>query len=397
MLSADWWHAPVQHVPGRARATRTRERPEDVEDTSETIARGARHPTDAEFRVIREAGSLAALEGMTAASAVDLYLASAAQAWSSLPPSPTDAQAAAQTLLDGIRAAVPVLVEGYQNAGQRLIRQEETVRREFIDDLLRGDADVAGLVQRAEPFGIDLSASHQVVLAGPRGDARVGERDATILEREMIERYGDRDVLVTTKGGYLVALVPAGATDSDVDEPARRVHAALSRGTRSKPWRAAVGRPYPGAYGVARSYEEAREAIILAERLHPDADMVPTRDLLIYRVLGRDRVALNDLVQSVLTPLNQVRGGAAQLITTLEAYFDSGEVATVTARRLHVSVRTVTYRLAKIAKLTGYDPAVPNQRLTLQASIVGARLLSWSATEPGRERLGGERAGTSGR
>ncbi len=322
---------------------------------------------------------------MTAGSAVDLYLASAARAWSAMPP-PTrkEASQVAQTMLTGLRAAVPVLVQGYQNAGQHLIRHEETVRREFIDDLLRGDADVAGIVQRAEPFGIDLAAWHQIVLAGPRDDARIDERDGTILEREVVGRYGDRDVLVTTKGGYLVALVPASPAIVDVDEPARLLHQTLSRSTRRKQWRVAVGRPYAGIHGVARSYEQAREAMTFAQRLHPYDDMVQTRDLLIYRVLGRDRSALAELVQSVLTPLTQARGGAGPLVDTLEAYFESGEVATATARLLHVSVRTVTYRLAKITKLTGYDPTVPAQRLTLQASVVGARLLPWQPEAPER-------------
>jgi DNA-binding PucR family transcriptional regulator len=68
-------------------------------------------------------------------------------------------------------------------------------------------------------------------------------------------------------------------------------------------------------------------------------------------------------------------------VDTLEAYFNSGEVATATARRLHVSVRTVTYRLGKVADLTGYDPTIPSQRLTLQASVVGARMLPWPETQ----------------
>ncbi|MEP7090339.1 MAG: helix-turn-helix domain-containing protein [Nocardioidaceae bacterium] len=348
------------------------------EDMWSRIIRGGVRLDERDFEDIRGAGSEAAEQGMSARGVVDLYLASAARAWGSMPPRHhTNAQSAAQTLLDGIRAAVPVLVEGYQNAGQQLIRQEETARSEFIDDLLRGDADAAGIVQRAEPFGIDLTASHQIVMAGPRGDALVEDRDETVLEREVIDRYGDRDVLATTKGGYLIALVPAGAASTDVDEPARLLHAALSRSSRRKSWRVAVGRPYPGAYGVARSYEQAREAITLAERLHPDNDMVHTRDLLIYRVLGRDRVALADLVETVLTPLTQARGGADPLVDTLEAYFDAGGVATQAARRLHVSVRTVTYRLAKIAELTGYDATIPAQRLTLQACVVGARLLPW--------------------
>lgn len=337
---------------------------------------GSPRPSDVEE--IRAAGSAAAAAGLTARETVDLYLSTATRAWGS--PVPADHPRnlpAGHTLLDAIRRDIPVLVEGYQNAGHDLIRQEESARLEFIDDLLRGDADVASLVQRAEPFGLDLNASHQIVLASPRADGLPDESDQHLLTRAVIERYGDRDVLVTTKGGHLVALIPVGPPGSDVDDPARRLHGALSRASKRKAWRVSVGRPYPGAHGVARSYQQAREAITLAERLHPDADMVPTRDLLIYRVLGRDRVALADLVENVLTPLDKSRGGAGPLVDTLEAYFAAGEVCTETARTLHVSVRTVTYRLAKIASLTGYDPAIPTQRLTLQAAVIGARLLPW--------------------
>ena len=200
------------------------------EEMSHRVTRGGEQLDEPDLEDIRTAGSRAAEQGMTAGAAVDLYLASAAQAWSSMPTrNQKDAQVAAQTMLAGIRAAVPVLVEGYQNAGQQLIRQEETVRREFIDDLLRGDADVAGIVQRAEPFGIDLTAWHQNVLAGPRNDVRVDERDGTVVEREVLRRYGDRDVLVTTKGGYLVALVPASPASLDVDEPARLLHRGVEQ------------------------------------------------------------------------------------------------------------------------------------------------------------------------
>ena len=165
-----------------------------------------------------------------------------------------------------------------------------------------------------------------------------------------------------------------------MDGPARRLHHVLRRATPRRSWRVATGRPYAGAHGIARSYQEAREAISLVERLHPEASLVATRDLLIYRVLGRDRAALADLVDSVLVPLQQARGGQDVLMATLEAYFAAGGVATEAARRLHVSVRTVTYRLARVASLTGYNPALPHDRLTLQAAVLGARLLPWPPT-----------------
>jgi DNA-binding PucR family transcriptional regulator len=65
------------------------------------------------------------------------------------------------------------------------------------------------------------------------------------------------------------------------------------------------------------------------------------------------------------------------MLETLQEYFNAGEVATEAARRLHVSVRTVTYRLTRVADLTGYSVARPDQRFSLHAAVLGARLLEW--------------------
>ena len=157
----------------------------------------------------------------------------------------------------------------------------------------------------------------------------------------------------------------------------KTIHSELSRLRRGSPWRVAVGRAHPGAYGIARSYEEAREGLTMAARMHLDRPIVETRDLLTYRVLARDQPALTDLVYSVLHPLRQARGGAGPLVETLAAYFDSGCVATTAAARLHLSVRAVTYRLDRVKSLTGFDPLDPAHRYTLQTAVLGAKLLDW--------------------
>jgi sugar diacid utilization regulator len=212
-----------------------------------------------------------------------------------------------------------------------------------------------------------------------------------MLERFILDQFGDREVLVATKEGLLVMLLPATTpapaprtTSKDVGE---LVHDALIRHRAGRVWRVAAGRAYPGAYGIARSYEEAREALTLAERLQLDAPVVDARDMLVYRVLIRDQAAIVDLIQAVLGPLTQARGGAEPLLATLEAYFATGEVATEAARRLNMSVRTVTYRLDKVKTLTGHDPGDPAQRFTLHIAVLGARLLDWPARDlvPGAE------------
>lgn len=347
-----------------------------------------RRPAPRELAAVADLGWRAAEQGIGAGRTVDLYLSAAWHLWRELPSevrkrNRDEVHAAAETLLHVIANAVAALVDGYQSARRQMIRQEESLRREFIDDLLRGDADVARMVERAEPFGLDLGLAHQVALAAPGKGIAAVDAAAIQLERIIVDRFGDRDVLVATKDGQVVVVVPLAnrSTERRASKDVGQVmHEALSRIGAGKDWRVAAGRPYPGAYGVCRSYEEAREALTLGQRLRLDSGVVQTRDLLTYRVLGRDQVAIVDLIQATLGPLTQARGGAEPLLRTLQTYFATGEVTTETARQLHLSVRTVTYRLAKVRALTGQDPRDPTQRFALHAAVLGARLLGWPAS-----------------
>jgi sugar diacid utilization regulator len=345
-----------------------------------------RRPGVAELEAVGLLGRRAAELGVSAGSAVQLYLSAARRLWQRLPTVVRSrdsevVRAAAAAVLQVVDEAVARLADGYNDARRQMVRWEETLRREFIDDLLRGDADVGKLVERAEPFGLDMTRPHQVALAAPTGWLNEAEAFIGSLERPVVQWAGDRDVLVAIKDGWVVAVTPA---DTDVPGPRTGpktlgdlVLGELGRLPRGRPWRVTVGRPYPGSYGIARSYEEAREGLTMAVRLRLDSPLIQAEQLLIYRVLLRDQPAIADLVQSVLGQLVQARGGAEPLLATLDAYFASGGVATETARRLHLSVRAVTYRLDRVETLTGYDPTDPAQRFTIHAAVLGARLLGW--------------------
>ena len=350
-----------------------------------------RKPHPSELDAVGLLGRRAAELGVSAGKAVQLYLCAARLLWGELPMmirsrDSAAVRGAADAVLHVVDTAVASLAEGYTEARRQMARWEETQRREFIEDLLRGDADVGRLVERAEPFGLDMARPHQVVLAAPTGPLDGAETAISDLEQAIVHRVGDRDVLVAAKDGWIVVVAPA---DSAI--PVRTgphpvptelgdfMHAELDRSTRGRPWRVSVGRPYPGSYGIPRSYEEAREGLTMAVRLHLDTPVIHAEQLLIYRVLLRDQPAITDLVQSVLGHLVEARGGAEPLLTTLDSYFATGAVTTETARRLHLSVRAVTYRLERIRSLTGYDPADPAQRFTIQAAVLGARLLGWPA------------------
>ena len=351
------------------------------------VAATGRRLNRAELDACRGSGAEAGRLNTAPAQLVDLYLSATRLLWEQLPrlvQAQTGMRVPAGELLAMgtvvLRAADQALAAaaaGYADARRRAVRQEEAYRREFIDDLLGGQADVGGLVERAVGYGLHLSARHLVAVIAadpPFSDTGVVTGGA---EQALRARFADREVLVASKDGRLVCVVPEapGGGGGDTRLLLSEVAAQVAGSVRG--WcQAAVGRAQPGARGVFRSYLEARETLELAGRLGLTDPVVHPEQVLVYRVLVRDQAAMIDLVAAVLAPLAQARGGAAPLLATLETYFTAGN-AVETARRMHVSVRAVSYRLNRVRELTGYTPADPAQRLPLQVAVAGARLLGW--------------------
>ncbi|MFJ9005399.1 PucR family transcriptional regulator [Streptomyces canus] len=334
---------------------------------AEVSATGRRLTRD-EISSRRALGEQAAEDGHGLRLFVGAHLAAARTVWPSAPGSADSALAAVQQVIDAF-------AEGYERAQLLAVRQEEGARREFIDDLLYGRSDLGRLAERAERFGLRLSHAHAVAVAqGPVAYEEGGPVPRQV-ERALNARFEDRSVLLTTKGGRLLCIAP-GHHDEILTYFAKQAHAATDGG------QVGIGRPQPGPRGVVQSYEEALNALELAERLDLDDPVLRAADLLVYPVLTRDRQAMADLVADTLGPLTAARGGAQPLLDTLTVYFDSGCVAAEAARRLSLSVRALTYRLERIHKLTGADPSDPSHRYMLQTAVIGARLLDWPAKGP---------------
>lgn len=325
----------------------------------------------------RVLGATAAEQNVPLRALVDLYLSANWLTWRELPIVTTAdrnaVRAVAEAILRAADDAIVALAEGYDGAQRHVMRQEEAQRREFIDDLLYGRSDLGRLADRAERFGLRLAGHHIVAVA--RADRTFADGDAVTrrVESTLVARFGTRDVLVTTKEGMLICVAPGTAAEVPA-ELTRQVEVVLAADQR---WCVAVGRPHSGPGGVVRSYEEARATLELAASLGLTARLLHVTDLLVFQVLLRDRTAITDLVSTVLGPLEQARGGAQPLVDTLTAFFAASGVAAAAARRLFLSVRAVTYRLDRIKQLTGHDVAEPTQRFTLEAAVLGARLLDW--------------------
>ena len=338
----------------------------------------------AELERYGERGAAAAQAGVALRALIDLYLSASWRLWRELPVvtggSAAQVRAAGLAVLRAADDGVAALAEGFQLARGDLSRRQQSDRREVFDALLAGGHDAVTVLGRAADLGLDLAAPHAVLVA--TGSFQ-GDRSAPLLGRlgrALQGRYGDAGVLLEVKGGELVCVF-AAPDDAAVAQVRGQVVALL--GGTAGPWRGAVGRPRSGPDGVRASYEQARDALELAERLGLPGQVVDAGDLVVYRLLLRDREALDDLIRARLGPLERARGGAAPLLETLDAYYATGGVATEAARRLHLSVRAVTYRLARVEQLLGVDPTAAGERFALQAAVLGARALGWpDATDP---------------
>lgn len=342
----------------------------------------------------RRLGGEAAAAGLSLPTVADLYMTASRRLWPRLPElvaavrgrpvRPAELIGIGEAVWRGADDALAALAAGYLEAQRLVVRREEASRWEFLDDLLTGRSDVGSLVERAEPFGLTLTAAHVVAVARTDRPIDAATRVTGWVEDAARARFGSRGLLVAAKDGRLVCVLssPAGAgVDSassaagqELAELAGPAAGELASGSR---WRVGVGRPHAGPQGVARSYREALEAMEVADRLGLPDQVVHAQALLVYRVLLRDETAIADLVQAVLGPLTAARGGAEPLLETLEAYYAAGGNAAEAGRRLHLSVRAVTYRLHRVLELTGYAAGDPAHQLSLQVAVTGARLLHW--------------------
>lgn len=327
-------------------------------------------------------GADAAERGVPLRELIKGHLAEIWRSWATLPgvdaAANTDAlKRTGEAVFRAAEDAVGELTKGYEETQRWTVRRDESLRHEFIDDLLTG-RDLGQLAERAERYGLQLAGTN-VVAAASAAQPFLGSGAATSsVQAAMSLRFSSRHVLVAARDGLLVCVVPhdlAGAPE----EFARQVGEVVGRNSA---WRVGLGQPQSGPGGAVRSFEQARNALDLAERLALDDRLVKAADLLVYQVLLRDSAALGELVTAVLEPLRGARGGAERLVDTLQAYFASGRVTTATAQALGVGVRTVTYRLDRVRELTGYRADDPAQAFTLQVAVLGARLLSWPRSGP---------------
>jgi sugar diacid utilization regulator len=145
----------------------------------------------------------------------------------------------------------------------------------------------------------------------------------------------------------------------------------------------AVGSPaIDGVGSLAWTYADLVDATRTAQRLGLRGWIPDPEDLALERLLLADRDLADAAVRRELGPVLGDEKFGAELIETLQAYFDAGENVAAAARRLHLATRTVAYRLERITSLLGH-PLDGEDRRRLSTALMVHRLRSGDGASTG--------------
>ena len=267
-------------------------------------------------------------------------------------------------------------------AKQKAVNEtEKRLRGTFLDRLLLGDVTQQEAVRQGERFNHNMGQTHVAVVLSWSGADKPSLRRLETLVNSIISAQ-EASALVWTreKEGEVVVFHATDTTDP-IDH-SLTLSSAFSQEIRRQ---FSQNRAAIGLGQVARdvnawrsSYRDAVQARELAERLQTDIPLF-IGDLGVYQLILNltDRERLSDFCESTLGLLTEydLRQNA-DLIKTLEAFFNCHGNLSQTAESLIVHRNTLLYRMNRINEIAEIDLNRPETRLALHLALTIRRLLA---------------------
>jgi GAF domain-containing protein len=286
----------------------------------------------------------------------------------------------------------PQLVAGEQAAtvcALLLARQEAIeaattrLQSEFVWDLLEGrvtgdDETIQGTLRTEHGVGLPV----RLLLVHAEGFKRLAsaqgwspeelDRARNWLAQRLARRLEDvtrKGVMVGHRGDDLAILV---TPRSDDIAAAREVGLAILGESPfpSVQLRAGISRPACTASAMRSSLREAVLAMNATGSLRGRVVVFDDLGILQFLLAPTNGEDLEAFAQSVLGPLAEYdRRRGTELMSTLDAYLESGCAVAESARRLHLHAKSLRYRLKRIFELTGLDLESREERLRAELAL----------------------------
>jgi len=283
---------------------------------------------------------------------------------------------------------------------QRLLNHH-ALKNKFIHDVLHGLViDEATILREAKVLDLDLVPPRAVILIdaadyilGPACDRALAghpiERRISLLIGSIVSFFtlptdticahlgdGDVAVLKASNTPNLASWADRGvghdsgtSSWADLGALKRASEALLARlrADTGMPLTIGIGRHHPGLCGLARSYQDARVALSLGRNFHGSGRVHRLDQLGVSAFVGiNDENTKVELAYHLLGPLDH----EPDLLATLEMFFAENHSPSSTARRLSIHRNTLSYRLDKVASLTGLDPRCFDDALQVRLALI---------------------------
>lgn len=299
-------------------------------------------------------------------------------------------------LMDSIAVESAVSAFRYEFARLYSVREvEKKYQNDLLYKLLSGELpSPEELGKYSRMLGLPVKGSYRIVVFGavkPDSGAQVENYKDQIAVTDFL-----RDTVSCFAPGaklqndldFVTMIQPAdaGQTSKEVRESLRRLREQVQREAAAYDARlvvrAGVGRSVEGLANLPVSYEEAKKAWQYADVTaeisgEADTDLSFYSDLGIFTLIvqEKDPEVLMGYVPKGLRLLNEYRKPQGDdLMITLKTYLDRNLNLSKTAQALYIHYKTASYRIEKIAGITGIDFENPNEVLAYRIGFVICRM-----------------------
>lgn len=262
-------------------------------------------------------------------------------------------------------ATIAALMMLYQESLQSA---EASLKGSLLSQLIQGETtNEAVLADHALRYGVDLSKPYTLLQIELRDNS--SQRVLQILRRvNRLVATQEWLVVVGQFAGQAVILaqssIPLGVLAEQIQRECDAVDAVTI----------GVSSSHRGASAVSLAYQECREVLYIARRLHNSASVLYFADLgylhTLYRS-GPGSLATNPFVPWVRRLIEQQQ---MDLFNTLETYLDVGGNSVQTARALHIHRSTLNYRLMRVQELCPVKLSDPAVQINLHVALKLIRL-----------------------
>lgn len=266
---------------------------------------------------------------------------------------------------------------------------ERRLRGDLVEEVLAGnlEADEAERIARqAERLGHRLPERAWVVVLEPDDDqAESGlgaraQQDRLDAALSGVVRSRLPGALTLVRSASAVFMVPDEAAPdlAAIEKLAAQILAAAAPAMKPGSASVGVGNLANGPGELARSHQEARQALRLTRRAGSRGRVVSYRSLGAFRLLleVQSPEALQRFVNELLGPLlHYAQSRDTPLLETLEALSAARWIRRAAARQLGIHINSMAYRIERIEALTGLQLDDPETRVALSIALRARAML----------------------